>query len=105
MGPVLAALAKPTCKPTPGRAVLITESAPSSFAQSSEFCLCHRELFKGLSKHNREIAFEAHFGKGVKNCPMAGRIVPEMTGGLLNDLFDELWTVNERELLDADVPH
>lgn len=77
---------------------LLLEAIPSSFAQESELCVCHRALTRTLTEHDRGTLFEKHYGEGVRTCLMNGKVVPELVAGRLEEVVEEVYHIHERRL-------
>jgi hypothetical protein len=77
---------------------------PTEFAMDLELCPCHRALFDHLNSYQQQLVLTAHYGKGVKSCPMAGKNLPESIGGGLEIMFKKLSARSERKLREFKVP-
>lgn len=69
------------------------EQVPSALAQASEGCPCHRALFQFQDAT-----------PGVKTCPMAGKLLPELCCGDLDTAHQQLWSVREADLYVLPLP-
>ena len=74
------------------------EQVPESLASTAEGCVCHGALLAQLSEHKRHQCLEEHFGAGIKTCPMAGKLLPELVTGLLESVAEEITFLHEEEL-------
>ncbi len=64
------------------------EGIPSKLAAYGEQCPCHSALLGRLSLYQRQVLMSSFYGEGVKNCPAAGMMGPELVGGLRATLFE-----------------
>eukprot|EP00975_Prorocentrum_lima_P053680 11263115-Prorocentrum_lima.AAC.1 len=74
------------------------EAVPEALARMAETCPCHRALFKNLGEHKRRAALEEHYGPGVYVCPLAGKILPELIAGELEQCFEDICSEQEADL-------
>ena len=74
------------------------EQIPSALAREAECCICHKPLVKGMSEYRRKKLFEKHYGAGEGFCLMAGKIMPELVAGGLEDALEEIWGLQENVL-------
>ena len=80
-------------------AMLATERIPNRLAQEGEMCPCHKFLMKSLhlSLYKRELLTEKHYGVPGP-CPMAGKNLPELCGGYLEEALEEEAELQEQRL-------
>ena len=58
-------------------------------------------MFPHLSDYRRRQLLEKQYGQGISDCPMAGKLVPELVGGMLHDACARTWALRETTLFLA----
>ena len=71
------------------------------FARAAEACPCHRDFFLHFTDYRRRQLFEKQYGQGNSARPMAGKLVPELVGGMLHDACVRTWALQETTLFLA----
>ena len=81
--------------------ILLVSDVPDILSKSSEACPCHEDVFVGeeLSLYRRQKLMEQHYGPGITQCPMAGKLLPEIVTGRLLETCERVWNQQESELL------
>lgn len=77
------------------------EEIPEALASRCELCPCHGPLLGRLSLHRRQQFLEQHFGEHLGVCPMAGKLLPELICGELEDVCSELGALSESSIILA----
>ena len=77
---------------------LLLDSVPPMLSSWAESCVCHEPLVAGLSQHSHDALMQLHYGQGVRPCPMAGMLAPELIAGRLDDIQTTAWSNTEAEL-------
>ena len=77
---------------------LALEEIPEQLATAAESCVCHRALLSHLSEHKKRKCVEEHYGDAVKVCPLAGKLLPELVAGELEDVFSKICATRESDL-------
>eukprot|EP00972_Heterocapsa_arctica_P099203 14638292-Heterocapsa_arctica.AAC.1 len=77
---------------------LLLEEVPEQLATEAERCPCHGALTRRLSLYRAKGMFGKHYGSRATTCPMAGKNMPELVAGVLDDVFAEVWTTRESVL-------
>ena len=67
------------------KSMMLIEEIPDMLARAAEACPCHRDLSPHLTDYRRRQLFEKRYGQSTYACPMAGKLVPELVGGMLHD--------------------
>ena len=81
------------------------ESAPTRLAERCEAqCPCHGMLLEGLNEYRRQRLMEKHYGAGIMTCPMAGKNLPELIAGMLEETMEEIWDDIEIKLRTKQLP-
>ena len=68
--------------------LLLLEAVPPELASWGESCPCHEPLVRSLSEYKRRLFMERVYGIGVRACPCAGMLAPELAAGKLDEVFD-----------------
>lgn len=101
--------------------IFYADSIPEfEIAAFCEKCICHEKLFcppcpdpaesrlraskeqSELNDYSRRKILEAHFGPGIRCCPLAGKWAPELADGMMYDILDRSWVGVEAELLNGE---
>ena len=77
---------------------LLIDEVPDELARKAEGCPCHREVMDGLSEYKGRKLLEKHYGHGITTCPMAGKLLPELVAGELQDYCQQVWDNKESDL-------
>ena len=77
---------------------MLIEQIPDMLAREAEACPCHRDFSPYLTDYRRRQIFEKQYGQGTSACPMAGKLVPELVGGMLHDAYVRVWALQETAL-------
>ncbi len=62
---------------------------------------------KNFNQYQRQLILRTHYGDGLGTCPLATKLLPELIGGMLNDIIEEIWIMFEtalREVLFEGLP-
>ena len=69
---------------------LLLEEVPEQLATEAERCPCHGALTRRLSLYRAKGMFGKHYGSRATTCPMAGKNMPELVAGVLDDVFAQV---------------
>ena len=75
------------------------DEIPPLLASFGEGCNCHEPWASHLSPAARGQLLQAHYGKGIHTCPMAGMRAPEIVCGGLTLAIQEIWQTTEAKIL------
>jgi len=81
--------------------ISLIEEVPTRLARWAESCPCHVALIERLPKRSTYYVsklVQKHYGEHYKSCPLAGMLAPEIVGGKLVAVAEEIWHVQEMEL-------
>ena len=68
------------------------DGIPDELTSWASFCVCHRQLCKRYSNHNRHKQMAMHFGPSYRECPLSGCVAPEMVDGEIFRALDDVWS-------------
>jgi len=80
--------------------ITIVEQVPTQLAEAAEECPCHSKLLKAFSMHKRRNILTKHFKSERHICPMAGKLMPELVTGMLQDALEAVWLTGLQDLLN-----
>jgi hypothetical protein len=84
--------------------VLALDSLPTDFAQKLSLCPCHSSLTAEVDGFKARKIMEAHYGPGVRACPVAGKGIPEIVDEGVEAVLEKLKSIAESKILSFDPP-